>query len=151
MVLKKVALFTEVREIHGKDSKHTVYRKVSTRVIDDSDTVPRQRTGAIAAPNAYKRITDEQLKSHVNRRGRECTKVKERTDGFKRELEQLHPGDRIWRRDRSQCWGQVKWRTLTETKARPKDSSDPITDRRDPRTTRKTSPKLKSIPHHRHL
>ena len=111
----------------------------------------RQRTNAIAAPDAYKRITDEQLKSHVNRRGREYAKVKKHADGSKRELEQLHPGDRIWRRDRSQCWGQVKWRTLTETKARPKDSSDPLTDRRDPRTTRKTLPKLKSIPHRRHL
>ena len=86
-VSNKVALSTEVhgdqevQDGHGKDSKHTVYRKVSTKVIDDSDTVPRQRTDAIATPNAYKRITDEQLKYHVNRRGRECTKVKERTDG----------------------------------------------------------------------
>ena len=156
-VSNKVALSTEVhgdqevQDGHGKDSKHTVYRKVSTKVIDDSDTVPRQRTGAIATPNAYKRIKDEQLKYHVNRRGREYTKVKERTDGSKRGLEQLHPGDQIWRQDRSQRWGQVKWRTLTETKARPKDSSDPVTDLRDPRTTRKTLPKLKSIPHRRHL
>ena len=139
-VSNKVALSTEVhgdqevQDGHDKDSIHTVHRKASTKVIDDNDT-----------------ITDEQLKSHMNRRGRECTKVKERTDGFKRELEQLNPGDQVWRQDRSQCWRQVKWRTLTETKARPKDSSDPITDRRDPRTTRKTSPKLKSIPHHRHL
>ena len=96
-------------------------------------------------------ITDEQLKSHMNRRGREYAKVKKRTDRSKRGLEQLHPGDQVWRQDRSQCWGQVKWRTLTETKARPKDSSDPLTDRRDPRTTRKTLPKLKSIPHRRHL
>ena len=63
-VFKKVALSTEVREIHDKDSIHTVHRKASTKVIDDNDT-----------------ITDEQLKSHMNRRGRECTKVKERTDG----------------------------------------------------------------------
>ena len=59
----------------------------------------RQRTNAIAAPNAYKRITDEQLKSHVNRRGREYAKVKERADGSKRQLEQLHPGDQIWLQD----------------------------------------------------
>ena len=80
MALKKVALFTEVREIHG--SKHTVYRKASTKVIDDNDT-----------------ITDEQLKSHMNRRGREYAKIKKRVDGSIRELDQLHPGDKIWLQD----------------------------------------------------
>ena len=59
----------------------------------------RQCINAIVAPNAYKRITDEKLKSHMDRRGREYAKVKERVDGSKRELEQLHPGDKIWLQD----------------------------------------------------
>ena len=59
----------------------------------------RQRTSAIATLEAYKKITEEQFKSHMDRRGREYTKVKERADGSKRELEQLHPGDKIWLQD----------------------------------------------------
>ena len=41
--------------------------------------------------------------------------------------------------------------TVPENSSETEDSSDPVTDLRDPRTTRKTLPKLKSIPHHRHL
>ena len=36
----------------------------------------RQRTDAPAAPSAYERITDEQLKSHLKRRGKEQARIK---------------------------------------------------------------------------
>ena len=59
----------------------------------------RQRTNAIATPNAYKRITDEQLVSHLARRGCEQTKVKEREDKSKRELQKFAPNDQVWVQD----------------------------------------------------
>ena len=37
----------------------------------------RQRTDAPAAPSAYERITDEQLKSHLDRRGKEQARLKD--------------------------------------------------------------------------
>ena len=59
----------------------------------------RQRTNAIATPNAYRRITDEQIISHLARRGCEQTKVKEREDKSKRELQKFAPNDQVWVQD----------------------------------------------------
>ena len=47
----------------------------------------RQRTEAVAAPEAYQRISDEKLKEHEARRGQRQEKEKERTDQSSRILE----------------------------------------------------------------
>ena len=98
-------LWEKIRQIGGLDEGRKSLEEEKFRQITRFDglspaqwlTGHRQRTNAIAAPNAYKRITDEQLKSHMDRRGREYDRVKER--GSKHELEQLHPGDQIWLQD----------------------------------------------------
>ena len=59
----------------------------------------RQRTEAIATPKAYQRVTDEQLKTHMDRRGQVQSQTKERVDRSKRDLEQLKPGDQVWVQD----------------------------------------------------
>ena len=56
----------------------------------------RQRTNVPATPNAYRRITHEQLVSHLARRGCEQTKVKKRKDKIKRELKKFAPNDQVW-------------------------------------------------------
>ena len=67
----------------------------------------RQRTEAIATPKAYQRVTDEQLKTHMDRRGQVQSQTKERVDRSKRDLEQLEPGDQVWVQDPK----SLKWST----------------------------------------
>ena len=81
-------LWEKIRQIGGLDEGRKSLEEEKFRQITRFDGL---------SPAQW--ITDEQLKSHMNRRGREYTKVKERTDGSKRELEQLHPGDQIWVQD----------------------------------------------------
>ena len=67
----------------------------------------RQRTEAIATPKAYQRITEEQLKTHMDRRGQVLSYTKEQVDRSKRDLEQLKPGDQVWVPDPK----SLKWST----------------------------------------
>ena len=56
----------------------------------------RQRTNVPATPNAYRRITDKQLVSHLAWRGCEQTKVKKQKERTKRELKKFAPNDQVW-------------------------------------------------------
>ena len=67
----------------------------------------RQRTEAIATPKAYQRVTDEQLKTHMDRRGQVQSHTKEWVDRSKHDLEQLKPGDQVWVQDPK----SLKWST----------------------------------------
>ena len=79
-------LWEKIRQIGGLDEGRKSLEEEKFRQITRFDGL---------SPAQW--ITDEQLKSHMNRRGREYDKVKER--GSKHELEQLHPGDQIWVQD----------------------------------------------------
>ena len=58
-------------------------------------TSHHQRNGVIAAPEAYKRISDTELKEHEHRRGHRLEKEKARVDQSLRILEPKKPGDSV--------------------------------------------------------
>ena len=95
-VSNKVALSTEVhgdqevQDGHGRDSKHTVYRKVSTKVIDDNDPIKDN------IDPAYARITDEKLKKHLEQRGCEQSSIARRVNSPKSKQKRFHPGAKVW-------------------------------------------------------
>ena len=53
----------------------------------------RQRTDAVAAPNAYARVTDKQFQTHLDQRGKECDRIIER--GPKRVGKKFKLGDKV--------------------------------------------------------
>ena len=57
----------------------------------------RQRTNAMAIPNAYARVTDEMFKKHLDLRGCEQSRIAERVHSSK--PEQFHPGAKVWIQD----------------------------------------------------
>ena len=63
----------------------------------------RQRTNAMAIPNAYARVTDEMFKKHLDLRGCEQSRIAERIHSSK--PEQFHPGAKVWIQDpKSKRW-----------------------------------------------
>ena len=57
----------------------------------------RQRTDAPVAPSVYERITDKQLKSHLNRRGMEQARIKNQSwSKREKERETYAPGSLFW-------------------------------------------------------
>ena len=78
----------------------------------------RQRTEAVAAPAAYQRVSDEQLKSHEDRRGRSQTEVKKRIDRSSRSLEQLKTGDQVLVQDHKTLRWSKEAKVLSRRKNR---------------------------------
>ena len=65
----------------------------------------RQRTNAMAIPNAYERVTDEMFKKHLDLRGCEQSRIAKRIHSPKSIKEQFHPGAKVWIQDpRSKRW-----------------------------------------------
>ena len=54
-----------------------------------------QLTDVVAAPEAYRRISDTELKEHEDRRGHRLEKEKARVDQSSRILEPMKPGDSL--------------------------------------------------------
>ena len=80
----------------------------------------RQHTDAPAAPRAYERITDEQLKSHLDRRGKEQARIKNRSwSKREKETETYVPGSLCWVQDPKTKRWSIK---ATIVKARNKRS-----------------------------
>ena len=59
----------------------------------------RHHTDVVAVPEAYKRISDTQLKEHEDRRGHRLKKEKARVDQSLRTLEPMKPGNSILLQD----------------------------------------------------
>ena len=65
----------------------------------------RQRTEAVAIPQAYKRITEEEFSEHEARRGKRMKKDKSNADKASRSLKPLRPGDIVYVQDpKSSRW-----------------------------------------------
>ncbi len=65
----------------------------------------RKRTNATAIPNAYKRVTDETFKKHLDLRGCEQSRIAKRIHSPKSIQEPFHPGAKVWIQDhRSKRW-----------------------------------------------
>ena len=59
----------------------------------------RQRTEAVAAPEAYQRINDADVQAHEARRGHRHEQVKANVDQASRALEPMQPGDSVMVQD----------------------------------------------------
>ena len=59
----------------------------------------RQRTEAVAAPEAYQRINDADVQAHEARRGHRHEQVKANVDQASRALEPMQPGDAVMVQD----------------------------------------------------
>ena len=80
----------------------------------------RQRTDAPAAPSAYERITDEQLKSHLDLRGKEQARIKDQSwSKREKETKTYAPGSLCWVQDPKTKRWSIK---ATIVKARNKRS-----------------------------